>query len=89
LKLGLSQRLRVLENRVPRRKDEETRSRENMHSEELRDLYTLPHIRIIRSRRMKWAGHKIRVGEKCMESFGRRSWRKGNTRNIGVEERIC
>jgi hypothetical protein len=36
-----------------------------MHNEELRDLYTSPSIiRIIKSRRVRWAGHVARMGEK-------------------------
>jgi hypothetical protein len=36
-----------------------------LHSEELRDLYCSPSIiRIIKSRRMRWAGHVARMGEK-------------------------
>jgi hypothetical protein len=36
-----------------------------LHNEELRDLYSSPStIRIIKSRRMKWAGHVARMGEK-------------------------
>jgi hypothetical protein len=36
-----------------------------LHNEELRDLYSSPSIiRIIKSRRMRWAGHVARVGEK-------------------------
>jgi hypothetical protein len=36
-----------------------------LHNEELRDLYSSPSIiRIIRSRRMRWAGHVVRMGEK-------------------------
>jgi hypothetical protein len=36
-----------------------------MHSNELHDLYTSPNIiRIIKSRRMKWAGHVTRMEEK-------------------------
>jgi hypothetical protein len=35
------------------------------HDEELRDLYSSPSIiRIIKSRRMRWAGHVARMGEK-------------------------
>jgi hypothetical protein len=35
------------------------------HNEELRDLYSSPSIiRIIKSRRMRWAGHVARMGEK-------------------------
>jgi hypothetical protein len=36
-----------------------------LHNEELRDLYSSPSIiRIIKSRRMRWAGHVARKGEK-------------------------
>jgi hypothetical protein len=35
-----------------------------VHNEELRDLYSSPSIiRIIKSRRMRWAGHVARMGE--------------------------
>jgi hypothetical protein len=36
-----------------------------LHNEELRDLYSSPSIiRIIKSRRMRWAEHVERIGEK-------------------------
>jgi hypothetical protein len=36
-----------------------------LHNEELRDLYSSPSIiRIIKSRRMRWAGHAARMGPK-------------------------
>jgi hypothetical protein len=36
-----------------------------MHNEELRDLYSSPSIiRIMKSRRMRWAGHVAQMGEK-------------------------
>jgi hypothetical protein len=36
-----------------------------LHNEELRDLYSSPSmIRVIKSRRMRWAGHVARMGEK-------------------------
>jgi hypothetical protein len=36
-----------------------------LHNEELHDLYSSPSIiRIIKSRRMRWAGHVGRMGEK-------------------------
>jgi hypothetical protein len=36
-----------------------------LHNEELHNLYSSPSIvRIIKSRRMRWAGHVARIGEK-------------------------
>jgi len=61
-------RLRVLENRVLRRvfgpkKDEVTGEWKKLHNEELNDLYSLPNIvRVVKSRRMRWAGHVVRMG---------------------------
>jgi hypothetical protein len=60
----------VFENRVLRRifgpkRDEVTGEWRKLHNEELRDLYSSPSIvRIIKSRRMRWAGHVARMGEK-------------------------
>jgi len=60
----------VFENRVLRRifgpKREEVRGEWiKLHNEELNDLYCLPNIvRVIKSRRMKWAGHVARMGER-------------------------
>ena len=35
-----------------------------LHNEELNDLYSLPNIvRVIKSRRMRWAGHVASMGE--------------------------
>ena len=43
------------------KKDELTGEWRKLHKEELRDLYPLPNIvRVVKSRRMRWAGH---VGE--------------------------
>jgi hypothetical protein len=36
-----------------------------LHNEELNDLYSLPNIvRVVKSRRMRWAGHVAHMGEK-------------------------
>jgi hypothetical protein len=59
----------VFENRVLRRifgpkRDEVTGRWRKLHNEELHDLYFSPSImRLIKSRRMRWAGHVARMGE--------------------------
>jgi hypothetical protein len=46
------------------KRDEVTEEWGKLHNEELRDLYSLPSIvRVVKSRRMRWAGHVARVGE--------------------------
>jgi hypothetical protein len=48
---------------LPKR-DEVTGEWRKLHNEELNDLYFLPNIvRVVKSRRMKWAGHVARMGE--------------------------
>jgi hypothetical protein len=66
--LGEEHRLRVFGNRVLRRifgpKREEDGSWRKLHNDELRDLYSSPNIvKVIESRRMKWAGRVARMGE--------------------------
>jgi len=51
-----------------------------LHSQELNDLYSSPNIiRVIKSKRMKWAGHVARIGgeERCIQGFGGETWGKG------------
>jgi hypothetical protein len=61
--------LRVFENRVLRRvfgskRDEVTGEWRKLHNEELSDLYSLPNILlVVKSRRIRWAGHMARMGE--------------------------
>jgi hypothetical protein len=60
----------VFENRVLRRtfgpkRDEVTGDWRKLHNEDLHRLYSAPSIiRMIKSRRMRWAGHVARMGEK-------------------------
>ena len=69
LTLREERRLRVFENRVLRRvfgpkRDEVIGECRKLHNEGLSDLYSLPNIvRVVKSRRMRWAGHVVRMGE--------------------------
>jgi hypothetical protein len=41
-----------------------------LHNEELYGLYFLLNIiRVIKSRRLRWAGHIARMGERCTQGF--------------------
>jgi hypothetical protein len=77
-------KLRVFENRVLRRifgpwRDEVMGGRRKLHKEALHDLCSLPSIiRIIKSRRMRWAGSVARMGEK-RKSRGKDTTRKTKT----------
>jgi hypothetical protein len=69
LTLREEHRLRMFENKVLRRifgpKRGGDRRMEKLRNEELHDLYSSPSIiRILKSRRMRWAGHVARMGEK-------------------------
>jgi hypothetical protein len=70
LALREEHRLRVFENRVLRstsgpKGDKVTGEWRKLHNEELRGLYSSPSIiRIMKSRRMRWADHVARMGEK-------------------------
>jgi len=60
----------VFENRVLRRVfgpkwDEVTRKWRKLHNVELNDLYFSPNVvRVIKSSRIRWAGHVARIGER-------------------------
>jgi hypothetical protein len=62
--------LSVFENRVLRKvfglkRDEVTGEWRRLHNEELNDLYCSSNIiRVIKSRRMRWAGHVARIGDR-------------------------
>jgi hypothetical protein len=69
LTLREGRRLRVFENRVLRKvfrpkRDEVTGEWRKLHKEKLNDLYSLPNIvPVVKSRRMRWAGHVACMGE--------------------------
>ena len=68
LTLREERRLRMFENRVLRRifwpqRDEARMAWRKLRNEELNDLYSSPNIvRVIKSRRIRWAGHVARMG---------------------------
>jgi len=70
LTLRDERRLRLFENKVLRkifgpRKDEVTWERRKLHNEEIKNLYSSPNIfQVIKSKRMRWAGHVARMGER-------------------------
>jgi hypothetical protein len=81
----------VFENRLLRRifgpkRDEVTGEWRNLHNKQLQDLYSSPiMIRIIKSRRMRWAGLVARMGRRgtlidyWWENKGKENTRKTNT----------
>jgi hypothetical protein len=75
----------VFENRVLRRifgpkRDEVTGEWRKVHDEELSDLYSPPNVvRVIKSRRIRWAGHLAYMGRG--EVYARFWW--GNLKERG------
>jgi hypothetical protein len=70
----------VVQKRVLRRifgpnREELIAGRRKLHDGELHNLYFLPNItRMIKSRKMRWAGHVAHIGdEKCVQNFGWKS----------------
>jgi hypothetical protein len=67
--LSEERKLKVFENRVLRtvfgpRRDEVTGEWRKLHNEQLNYLYALPNTaRVVKSRRMRWAGNVARMGE--------------------------
>ena len=87
LTLREERKLRVFENKVLRtifgpRRDEVTGEWRRLHNKVLNNLYSSPNIvRVIKSRRMRWAGHVAHMGEErvCKGSC----WETGGKETIG------
>ena len=55
--------IKVLRRIFGPKRDEVTGECRKLHNEELRVLYSLPNIvQVVKSRRMRWAGHVVRMG---------------------------
>jgi hypothetical protein len=76
----------VFENRVLRRtfgpkREEEIGGWRKLHNEGIHNLYSSPTIiRMIKSMKMRQAGHVARMGEECIYDFGGKARRKETTR---------
>ena len=95
LTLREERKLRVFENMVLRRifgprRDEVTGEWRRLHNEELSDLYSAPNIvRVIKSRRMRWAGHVARMGEEKGVYRGRHGRRWVDNIRMDLQEVGC
>jgi len=66
----------MVENRVLRiifgpKRDEVTGEWRKLHNEELNDLYSSPNtVQVIKTRKVRWAGHVAHMKESCVQGFG-------------------
>jgi hypothetical protein len=84
-------RLRIIENRVLRRifgpKREEDKSWRKLHNDKLNSLYSSPNVvRVIKSRRMRWAGH-VACMMKGRDVYRVLVWRPEGKRPLGILRR--
>jgi hypothetical protein len=85
-----------VENRVLRiifrpKRDEVTGEWRKLHNEELHNLYSsLTVVWVIKSRKMKWLGHVVRMGrgEDCTEFWWRNQRERDHCGDLGLDGRI-
>ena len=73
------------------KRDEVTREWGKLHNKELSFLYSLPNIvRVVKSKRIKWAGHVARMGrgEGCTGFWWRNLWERENWEDPDANGRI-
>jgi hypothetical protein len=69
------------------KRDKVTGKWRKLHNEELSDKYCSPNIvRVIKSRRMRWAGHVARVGERGVV-YRVVVWKPEGKRPLGITRR--
>jgi hypothetical protein len=88
------QRIRVFENRALRRifgpkRNKMTGGWRRVHNEDLHNLYASPDIlRMIKSRRMRWAGHVVCMGEMHIKPWLENVKGRGHSGNLSLDWRI-
>jgi len=88
LTLREERKLMVLRRIFGPKKDEVTGEWRRLHNEKLNDLYSSPNnVRVIKSRRMTWAGHVARMGEErgCIGSWWRNRREGDHWGDLGVD----